>query len=65
MVCDGDTALMKCGLCYKTLSRVRGFGTRLSAADELEVPDKDFGFENVNLRTDDVDFDEDESEDLE
>ena len=42
-----------------------GLDKVVSAADELEVPDKDFGFENVNLRTDDVDFDEDESEDLE
>jgi hypothetical protein len=36
-----------------------------SAADELDVPDKDFGFEDVNLRTDSVDFDEDESDDAE
>ena len=31
-----------------------------SADEEIEVPDKDFGFDNVNLRTDDVDFDDDE-----
>jgi hypothetical protein len=34
-----------------------------SAADETEVPDKDFGFDNVNLRTDDVDFDDDVDDD--
>jgi hypothetical protein len=31
-----------------------------SADDEIEVRDKDFGFEGVNLRTDDVDFSDDE-----
>jgi len=36
-----------------------------SAAEEMEVPDKDFGFENVNLRTDAVDFDNDESDNAE
>jgi Integrase zinc binding domain/RNase H-like domain found in reverse transcriptase len=36
-----------------------------SAAEEMEVPDKDFGFEDVNLRTDSVDFDDDESDDAE
>ena len=36
-----------------------------SAANEVEVPDKDFGFDNVNLRTDDVDFDEDDSDNSE
>jgi hypothetical protein len=28
--------------------------------DEIEVPDRDFAFENVNLRTDDVEFDDDD-----
>ena len=36
-----------------------------SAAEVAEVPDKDFGFDNVNLRTDDVDFEEDEPDDSE
>jgi hypothetical protein len=36
-----------------------------SAAEISEVPDKDFGFDNVNLRTDDVDFEDDESDDSE
>jgi hypothetical protein len=31
-----------------------------SADDDIEVANKDFGFEGVNLRTDDVDFSEDE-----
>jgi len=34
-----------------------------SAIDETEVPDKDFGFDGVNLRTDDVDFSDDEMSD--
>ena len=34
-----------------------------SADEEIEVPDKDFGFDNVNLRTDDVDFDDDDEPD--
>ena len=36
-----------------------------SADDEAEVPDKDFGFEGVNLRTDGVDFSDDELSDSE
>ena len=36
-----------------------------SAAEELDVPDKDFRFDEVNLRTDSVDFDEDEPDDAE
>ena len=36
-----------------------------SLPDELEVPDKDFGFDNVNLRTDDVEFEDDDSNDTE
>ena len=36
-----------------------------SAAEELGVPDKDFRFDEVNLRTDSVDFDEDEPDDAE
>ena len=33
-----------------------------SSDDEYgEVPDKDFGFEGVNLRTNDVDFSDDEN----
>jgi hypothetical protein len=36
---------------------------KIESADEVtEVPDKDFGFDNVNLRADDVDFEEDESD---
>ena len=35
-----------------------------SAVEDTEMPDKDFGFDEVNLRTDDVNFDDDESEDL-
>jgi hypothetical protein len=31
-----------------------------SAADDVDVPYKDFGFDNVNLRTNGVDFDDDE-----
>src|SRR6202789_569527 len=34
-----------------------------SAAEDVDMSDKDFGFENVNLRSNDVDFEEDESED--
>ena len=34
-----------------------------SLPDELEVLDKDFGFDNVNLRTDDVEFEDDDSDD--
>ena len=33
-----------------------------SAVEDMDIPDKDFGFEDVNLRTDDVDFDDDESD---
>jgi hypothetical protein len=33
-----------------------------SIPDDVEAPDKDFGFDNVNLRTDGVDFDDDESD---
>jgi hypothetical protein len=36
-----------------------------SAAVDADMPDKDFGFDNVNLRTNGVDFDDDESEDSE
>ena len=36
-----------------------------SAAKELDVLDKDFRFDEVNLRTDSVDFDEDEPDDAE
>ena len=36
-----------------------------SADEEAEVPDKDFSFDGVNLRTNDVDFSDDESDDLE
>ena len=32
----------------------------LSAEEEDEVPERDFDFEDVRLRTDDVEFDEDE-----
>jgi hypothetical protein len=32
-------------------------------AEDMEVPDKDFGFDNINLRSDDVDFEEDEPDD--
>ena len=31
-----------------------------SAAEDTDVPDKDFGFEGVNLRTNGIDFDDDE-----
>ena len=34
-----------------------------AAVEEMEVPDKDFGFDNVNLRTDGVDFKDDEPDD--
>jgi hypothetical protein len=34
-----------------------------SAAEDIEISDKDFGFEGVNLRTNDVDVDDDEFED--
>ena len=33
-----------------------------SAADNMDIPDRDFGFDDVNLRTDDVDFDDEESD---
>ena len=33
-----------------------------SAAEDMDVPDKDFGFEDVNLRTNNVDFDDDVSD---
>ena len=33
-----------------------------SAMEDKEVPDKDFGFDNVNLKTGDVNFDDDDSE---
>ena len=36
-----------------------------SAAEEPEVPEKDFGFEGVNLRTSGLDFSEDELSDSE
>jgi hypothetical protein len=36
-----------------------------STADDVEAPDKDFGFDGVNLRTDGVDFEDDELEDSE
>ena len=32
------------------------------AADDMDMPDKDFGFDNVNLRSDEVDFDNEELE---
>jgi hypothetical protein len=35
-----------------------------SAVEDDNVPDRDFGFDGVNLRTDSVDFDDEESEDL-
>ena len=31
-----------------------------SAEDDIEAPDKDFGFEGVNLRTEEVDFSDEE-----
>ena len=34
-----------------------------SSSDETDAPDKDFGFEGVNLRTDGVDFSDDEATD--
>src|SRR6202789_1496345 len=34
-----------------------------SAAEDEDLPDKDFGFDNVNLRTNGIDFDDDEFED--
>ena len=36
-----------------------------SAAEDEDLPDKDFGFDNVNLRTNGIDFDDDEFEDSE
>ena len=36
-----------------------------AAAEDADVPDKDFGFDNVNLRTNGVDFDDEESSDSE
>ena len=33
-----------------------------SAAEDMDIPDRDFGFEDVNLRTDNVDFDDDVSD---
>ena len=36
-----------------------------SMPDEVEVPDKDFGFKGVNLRTSGVDFSDDELSDSE
>jgi hypothetical protein len=36
-----------------------------TAGDEPEVPDKDFGFDGVNLRTSGVDFSDDEMSDHE
>ena len=36
-----------------------------SSAEETEVPDKDFGFDGVKLRTDGVDFSDDELTDSE
>ena len=36
-----------------------------SAEDDLEVQTKDFGVDSINLRTDDVDFSEDELSDSE
>ena len=38
-----------------------GLDKVLSAPEDVEVPDKDFGFDEVNLRTDGVDFDDDDS----
>jgi hypothetical protein len=35
------------------------------AKDDFEVPDKDFGFEGVNLRTSEVDFSDEELSDAE
>ena len=35
---------------------------KLDVEDD-ELPDRDFGFDGVNLRTDGVDFDDEESED--
>jgi hypothetical protein len=37
-----------------------GLEKLVSTADDDELPDKDFGFEGVNLRSDSVDFEEDE-----
>ena len=36
-----------------------------STIEDKEVPNKDFGFDNVNLRTDDVEFSDNASEDIE
>ena len=36
-----------------------------STIEDKEVPDKDFGFDNVNLRTDYVEFSDNASEDIE
>ena len=36
-----------------------------SSAEEMEVPDKDFGFDGVNLRTNGVDFSDNELTDSE
>jgi hypothetical protein len=33
-----------------------------SAADDVDLPDKDFGFDDVNLRTNGIDFDDDDDE---
>ena len=40
-----------------------GLEKLVSAVEEDELPDRDFGFDGVNLRTDGVDFDDEESED--
>ena len=34
-----------------------------SSSDETDAPDKDFGLEGVNLRTDGVEFSDDEATD--